>query len=373
MANPGLGYKTACDVLMEVSFHLLQPTVFTTITSLTDDGGGVYTIGVNSTNAMYPGALVVVGWKNVDAEIVSVTSVTDDTHFVATLVNTHSTGETILGPTFPIQQPTDPIFTQSEMLAYLARAQNEFLTAVPCYYQRFFQTVNQGIVLQDTPPTSILVDRVAASLLNFPIASLSRAGNVATLTTNQDTGLSQYSTFSIVNTDNNLTDTTFEGVFAVTEATNSGGNYFLTYRQAGADASATGGRLQSMYRLYELTQEELVQRQRNWRTDYQNWLKTWFEDRSGLYRWGVGGLPSTNFPVELLCAVRDTDTLALTDGFLLPDMLIHGLKYLVLHYAWSKDGVNQQPTMAQFALQRYSQVVLAAQRYVQAMKIGTKP
>ena len=49
-----------------------------------------------------------------------------------------------------------------------------------------------------------------------------------------------------------------------------------------------------------------------------------------MYKWGVGGLPSSNFPVELLCAVRDTDTLSLIDGLLVPDVVAHGVKYLAL-------------------------------------------
>lgn len=396
MANPGLGYRTAADVLMEVSFHLLEPTVYTTITSFDaagfgdggyGDGGygdGIgYVIGVTSTNAMYAGVQVVIGWKNSDAEVVTVIAVQDATHFVAVLANAHSIGETVLSPTFPIQEGTDPIFTQPEMLMYLARAQNEFLTAVPCFYERFFQNVNQGIVYQNTPATSILIDRIAASPINIPIQSMVRVNNVVTLATTDPTNLIQYNTFAVVN----ASDPSFDGVFAVTASSTSGtgfgvggfggggfggGGYALTYNQVGADGAATGGFIQSMRRLYEMTQEELTQQNRSWQVNYTNPLKAWFEDRAGLYRWGVGGIPQSTYPVELLCAIRDSDTLGLLDGFLIPDVVIHGVKYLAMNYALSKDGVMQEPQMAEFCMKRYAQIVMATGRYIEAMKIGVQ-
>jgi hypothetical protein len=166
----------------------------------------------------------------------------------------------------------------------------------------------------------------------------------------------------------NPVDSSFAGVFAVTSAPSAD---VVIYTQIAANASTTGGNIQSMRRLYEVTQEELVQQNRNWQVNYVGPLQSWFEDRAGLYKWGVGGRPSSNFPVEMLCAVRDTDTLGMLDGFLVPDTICHALKYLTLNYSWAKDGVVQQPQMAEFALKRYAQIVMATGRYIQAMKIGT--
>ena len=323
MANPGIGYRTAVDLLIEISYHLSQPSVYTPIVSVGGAGfgsggfggggfgGGVGSaIQVNSTYAMYPGADIVVGWKTANVEVATVLTVVDSTHFTATLANAHSPGDIIIGATFPTQQTTDPIYTQSEMLQYLSRAQNEFLTAVPCYYQRFFQNVNAGILYQATPPTAVLIDRIAASMLNLPITSMTRTANTVTLATPIPHGLSQYSTFAVANA-NSLGDTTFAGgAFAVISAPTP---TTLTYRQIGSDASTTGGAMQSMLRLYEVTQEELTMQDRFWQSNYTAPLRSWFEDRAGLYQWGVGGVPSTTFPVELLCAVRDTDTLAMLE------------------------------------------------------------
>lgn len=365
MSSVGLGYRTAGDVLMEIAAHLAQPAVYQALTAPVAAGVGV-TASVGSTYAMYPGALLIVERPGTTGiEVVSVTSVTDATHFVATFVHPHISATPVWGATFPTQEATDPIFTQSEMLQYLSRAQNEFLTAVPSFYQRFFQNVSLGLVYQATPPTAILIDRIAASPINISITSLVRFGNTVTLTAVSPTNLAKYNTLSVVNP----TDTSFAGSFAVLTAPSAN---VITYTQIGANASTTGGTIQSMRRLYELTQEELVQQNRNWQSNYVGPLQSWFEDRTGLYRWGVGGRPSSTFPVELLCAVRDTDTLGMLDGFLVPDVALHGVKYLALCYAWGKDGIQCQPQLAEFAMKRYAQIVMATQRYIQAMKMGTK-
>ena len=59
MANPGIGYRTAADVLMEVSFHLAQPAVYTALTAPVTAGPAVSAAVIN-TYGMYPGALLVV-------------------------------------------------------------------------------------------------------------------------------------------------------------------------------------------------------------------------------------------------------------------------------------------------------------------------
>lgn len=366
MAVPGLGYRTAGDVLFECSLHLAQPAVYQALTAPITAGSGV-TAAIASTTYVYPGAQLIIEVPgNAAQEVVTVITVPTATTFTANFTKNHSSSAPVWAPTFPTQQGTDPIFTQSEMLTYLSRAQNEFLTAVPCFYQRFFQTVNPGSIYQSTPTTAILIDRIAASALDIGITSMVRSGNTVTLTAVSPTNLVQYNTFSVVN----AVDSSFNGSFAVISAPSAN---VVTYLQIGSDASTTGGSIQSMRRLYEVTQEELVQQNRSWQVSYSSTLQSWFEDRAGLYKWGVGGLPASTFPVELLCAVRDTDTLSFLDGFLVPDVCAHALKYLTLNFAWSKDGIAFQPQMAEFAIKRYAQIVLATQRYIQAMKIGTKP
>jgi len=363
MAIPGIGYRTANDVLLEIGFHLCSPNVITALTA--NVATGVQTAAVGTTNAMYIGALVVVDANTVNAEVVTVTAVVDATHFTGDFANAHSSGASVSAATFPTQQPTDPIFTQTEMLGYLSRAQNEFLTAVPSYFAFFQQNVVVGQIFQTTPSTAIQIERIAASPFQQSITSLTRSGNVVTAVFPYPHGLVQYNTFMVVNALN----TSFDGVFAVASVPSP---TTFTYIQVGANAATTGGYIESMLRLYELTQEELSQQNRSWRYDSAGPLQNWFEDRSGLYGWGTGGLPSSNFPVELLCAVRDKDMLSLLDGFLVPDLCLHGVKYLTLNYIWSKNGIQQQPQMAEWALKRYAQVVMATQRWIEQMRMGTR-
>lgn len=364
MAQPGIGYRTAADILLECSFHLSQPAVYQSLSAPVT--AGTHTATVASTFYMYVGAQLVIGLPgSVGQEVVTVATIPSATTFTATFANAHAAAAPVWAPTFPTQEATDPIFTQSEMLQYLSRAQNEFLTAVPCFYERFFQTVPYGQIYQNTPANAILIDRIAASPIQINIASMTRTGNVVTLVAQQVTNLQRYNTFSVVNP----VDASFAGSFAVISAPSS---TILTYTQIGADATTTGGTIQAMSRLYEVTQEELVQQNRSWQVNYVGPLQNWFEDRAGLYRWGVGGLPQSAYPAELLCAIRDTDTLSLIDGFLVPDVCLHAVKYLTLNFAASKNGVASQPQMAEFAMKRYAQVVMATQRYIQAMKMGTK-
>lgn len=361
---PGWGYRIANDVLLEMSFHLVQPGVYQLLPSPVTAGAAV-TVTVGTTAAMYPGAQLLAGPSGgSDTEIITILSVPSGTQFTANFANNHAASEPIWGATFPVQYDTDPLFTQSEMLQYLSRAQNEFLVAVPSFYSRFFQNVSTSLIYQSLPATAVLVDRIAASQLDLGISTLVRSGNLVTLTSVIPHGLSQYNTFAVVG----ATNSSFNGAFAVASAPTP---TTLTYLQIGANASTTGGSMQQMARLYEFTQEELTMRNRNWQAS-SGPLTSWFEDRAGLYKWGVGEKPDSNYPVEILAAIRDTDTLGLLDGFAVPDVSLHGIKWLSLAYSWSKDGVVQNIPMADFCMKRYTQVVLATQRYIGAMKMGIR-
>lgn len=149
MAVQGAGYLTALDILCDCSYQLFEPIVDTTITSIAvaggygeggfgegGYGGGTgYLIGVNSVAAMYVGALVVIGYQGSNQEVAVILEIGPGNQFITALTNIHSVGEKVFGPTFPVRQPTDPLFTQAEMMAYLSTACNDFLTDVPLVYQ----------------------------------------------------------------------------------------------------------------------------------------------------------------------------------------------------------------------------------------------
>ena len=358
-----LGYRTVGSILAEVSLHLLEPLADTQLVA-DNPGTGVQTASVASMVGIYVGALLVVDTGGVNQEIVTVTA-TGAASFTANFANPHLAGTVILTATFPSQQPTDPIFTQSEMLGYLARAQNEFLVQVPSIFQLFVQNLAPGVIYQSTPATAIELNRVAICNPAVAITSLTRMANVVTAVTASPHGLVAGSKFLVLGTvASPLTDATFAGVFQVTAITNS---TTFTYPQIAANSSSTGGVIGLWTRMYEVSQEELTLSDRSWMSEAKPVPTAFFEDRSGVYKWGVGGLPQSNFPVELLASVRGPDTLTLTDGFLLPDPVLHFIKYKTLEFAWSKDGVQANSQMAQYCKRRFDMGVVAVQRWLEAM------
>jgi hypothetical protein len=378
MSVPGVGFRFAADVLCEVSLHLIEPIVFTTASAFAQGGYGDAGFGENgygdpigslltvaSQTAMYPGAMVVVGWGLPTQEVVTITEVNSDGTILTTpIVNFHSAGETILGPTFPYQFPTDQAFTQSEMLGYLSRAQNEFLADCPVNYSLSQQNLIYGQVYQNTPTNCIEINRIAASQYFCVISSITITDGEATVVTASPHGLQVGSTINVQNE-----ATGFSGVFQVDSVPSPTS---LTYPQDHTDGTADGGIIVYFARMYETTSAEITQTNRTWRNEYANVPTQWFEDRSGLYRWGVGAKPSSNFPVELLCSIRDTDTLGLLDGFLVPDTLVYAIKMKVLEYAWSKDGIQQDPSRAAYAKSRYDKCVMATNRFLLGQNLGLK-
>jgi hypothetical protein len=374
LANPGIGYRNANSVLCEISLHLLDVICNTNLTA--GISTGVQIALVNSTVGLYIGALVVVDTGTSSQEIVFVTAVVPDVSFTATFANAHLTGASVLGGTFPSQQPTDPLFTQSEILGYLARAQNEYLARVPFTFDFFDQEAFLNLIFQATPANCIEISRIAYSSLSIGITSLTRTGNVVTAVAVSPTGFTDgtngtvASEFTVFGTSSSpLTDPTFAGSFLVSQIVNP---TTFKYAQGLGNSASTGGYIGLWTRLYEQSQEELTMANRNWQNANQLYPTSWFEDRAGNYRWGLGGKPTSNFPLELLCSIRDSDTLLLTDGFLVPDVFLHYVKYKALEYAWSKDGVQSNPAMAQYCQQRFEAGILATQRWIDGVMLNSR-
>lgn len=358
------------DMLIEISLHLLQPFVFTALADPVLAGNSVVA-QVPTTANMYAGAQLVID-TGVNQEVVTVISIGTTSsppgpEFTANFSLSHGAGAIVAGATFPLQAATDPLFTTNEMALYVSRAQNQFLLDVPCIFQITHQTVAIGKILQATPANAIEIEHIASSALDVPITSASRVSNVVTVTTQSPHGLTPGSKFSLFGS-----GTAFAGDGAFVAITASGST--LTYTQIAADASTTTGSIVIWTRLYETTQQELGMAQGSgWRNQFLAALNSWFEDRTGLYQWGVGGIPATGFPIEMISSMRDTDTLALTDGFLVPDLCLHGVKYLALSYCWSKEGEARNLMMAQLCKMRYDRIVLAVKRWMSAAGLMGTP
>jgi hypothetical protein len=314
-----------------------------------------------------------VGWRAVDAEVVAVTGVTGPNTFTGVLVNAHGSGETVFGATFPTQEATDQIFTQAEIQGYISQAQNEFLTKVPLIFELFpNQVVNNGQVYQTLPDTAIELERVSlqSTPTQFNIATISRTGNVVTAVLSSPVPVqpaagqwTQGLGILVLGVSDNSYNSVNNATFTLVVVSADG--LTLMWQQTGFDSASVGGAvmLPVLTRLYESSQNQLAMQNPNWQANMGT-PTNFFEDRSGVYGWGVAPVPSTNFYVELLTSIRGPVFMNQLDSFLLPDVAIPYVKYQALAYAWSKDGVQRSPTMSRYAQSRFDFGVMLFDRFL---------
>lgn len=384
-----LGQRQIVDVLCEISGHVVEPVTNQTLASPANPGSPVTLTLIPTaapaplpaTHNLYPGARVVVGWHTPAAEEITVLSVLSATTFTCNLVNSHAAGAVVFGATFPTQQPTDPIFTQAEVIDYLAQAQNSFLTKVPLVFQFLpYQEVTVGLPFQTLPSTVIELERVAVesqpAISTFAIASITRAGGVVTAALASSVNPDQW-TAGLGVLVQGVTDNSFNSLnnlpFLLTSVSADG--LTLAWAQSGVDTTSSGGTISRPVwsRLYESSQEQIAMADPQWYYRASNGPPTnWYEDRTGVYGWGVAPPPQGNFWMELLASVRGSEALGMLDGFMLPDIFVPYIKYGALEYMWSKAGVQRSPTMARFAKARFDFGVMLADRYLRNVveKVG---
>lgn len=376
-----LGQRQVVDVLAEISYHMIEPVFNQTLATPASPGSPVTITLVATappfplpaTTSLYPGARIVVGWHTPTAEEVTVIAVLSATTFTCNLVNSHAAGATVFGATFPTQQPTDPVFTQAEVIDYLAQAQNSFLTKVPLIFQLLpYQEVTIGLPFQTLPSTVIELERVAVESLpatsTFNISTITRSAGVVTAVLSSPVLFDQW-TPGLPVLVQAVTNSSFNSVSnqPFTLATVSADGLTLTWPQSGANATSSGGAVSRPVwtRLYESSQEQLAMANPQWYYQAGSTPPTnWFEDRAGVYGWGVAPPPQGNFWMELLASVRGNKMLGMLDKFLIPDCLLQYPKYLVLSWMWEKAGVQRSPTMARFCQSRFDFGVMLADRYL---------
>jgi hypothetical protein len=348
---------------MEISFHLVEPFLFTT-TSSAVAASGAATISVGTLGypvpAVYPGAQLIID-SGLSEEVITVSgfnATSSPPTITATFAVPHLSGVQVVGATFPTQALSgDQFYTQLEILSYLARAQNQFLADVPVIFALNNQTVSVGQILQPLVCDAIEIHRIASSCANNALVSLVRLNGIVTATVSSPHNLVPGEKFAILQSP----DPTFDGAFTVSTVPD---NLHWTYPQTGASELISGGIAGLWLRLLEVSQSELSMQNPQWMSQFQTALKSWYEDRTGLYQFGLGGKPSSNFPIEVLCSVRDTGVLQPTDGFLVPDPMLHYVKYKALEYAWSKDGEQRNPQMAAYCKSRYDRGVMTVRRWM---------
>jgi hypothetical protein len=171
---------TVEQILEDVAYALVEPVVNTTLgTDL--PLRGVNTVIPASMAGIFVGAYLLVD-TGPNQEQVIVTAVSSGAPlptFTAYFANLHSASAPVVGATFPSGAPDHPLFTQNEMLAYLAEVQNEFLLKTRCIFGvtgTFFEPVNLVLESQQRfyqqPLTAIRVERVARVITGLPIMDL---------------------------------------------------------------------------------------------------------------------------------------------------------------------------------------------------------
>jgi hypothetical protein len=156
---------TVEQILEDVSLALIETLVNTTLgTSVTLLGQTVVT--PPSMVGIYSGAYLLVD-TGTDQEQITVSAVTATT-FTAYFTLPHDASAPLVGATFPSGQTDHPLFTQNEILGYLADVQNDFLLKTRCIFGvtgTFSEPANLALVAQQRfyaqPPMAIRVERVA--------------------------------------------------------------------------------------------------------------------------------------------------------------------------------------------------------------------
>ena len=179
MANPviGAGFFRVVDRLQDCAYSLFQPVVNEQFPAAIT--AGYQTIPISNpavwvpTVCLYTGAQLVCGVTGGNLEVVTVTAVVVGVSFTANFANAHAAGEWINGSTFPVRYPTDPLFTQSEMIAYISSATSDFYTDVPLAYN-----IADLVVAPTTRNTALSADSlfpVRVAYESYPLRETSQS------------------------------------------------------------------------------------------------------------------------------------------------------------------------------------------------------
>lgn len=157
MATTGSGYLVANDLLTQISYHFVELVVSTTLGGIV--APGVVTVSQSNMMGIYPGAQLLVG-AGASLEAVTVQSATTNS-FTAAFAKAHAAGEPLYGATFPTCQTDNEFFDQTEVLNYLAEAENSYLMRVPAIMKVGTVTFPSQKKVQPMPSDCIEIERVA--------------------------------------------------------------------------------------------------------------------------------------------------------------------------------------------------------------------
>lgn len=294
---------TVENLLEDVSLALIE-VVVNTILGTVVNLVGFQSVTPASMVGIYPGAYLLVDVGSVQ-EQVTVTAVTA-TSFTAYFVSPHAVNAIVAGATFSSGATDHPLFTQNEMLAYLAEVQNEFLLKTRCIFGvtgTFSEPANLALAAQTRfyaqPDVAIRVERVARIIPNSP---------------------------------------------------------------------------QPIMDLYDTTQSDLDMDNYAWGAGSDVPMK-WFRDQIDTSKFGLEPMPNVNGFLELWYSKRgpvgNQNAFFLSATLLIPDVMVHYLKYGVLARAWSKDGESRDPLRSEYCKKRFEFGVMVVQRFMEGIGLDT--
>ena len=162
------------DVLQDISFVLVEPVIHLTTASAATFG--VSTVNVPSTVGMYVGAPLLIDRGLVTQEVVTISSFVDGTSFTATFANAHGSGSMIYGATFPSGQlQGSPLFTLTEILAYVLDVENDFLLKVQPVYDTATQVLTNAVRFYPLPSAAIRLERVSSPTARYVLYNESQS------------------------------------------------------------------------------------------------------------------------------------------------------------------------------------------------------
>jgi hypothetical protein len=292
------------DLMEDIALALVEPLVNTLLGKNVAPGNSLpQTMVPPSMVGIYSGALLLAGTVE-NIEQITVLTVTSDS-FTAVFKNQHYASEYLVGSTFPSGQIDHPLFTQQEILGYIADVQNEFLLKTRSIY---------GVTGTFSEPPDIEVE-----VGNRFYAQPEQAIRVERI-------------FSLV-------------------------------LDPGID-------------LYETTQSDLDL------GDYA-WPATpgppsqWFRDQIDTGIFGVYPNPNVTGSLELWYSKRgplgNAGVLTLLSTLLIPDVMVHYVKYGVLSLCWGKDGESHNPLRAEYCQKRFDLGIVLVNRFMEGIGIQAQP
>lgn len=353
----------ANDILEDVSFVLVEAFANTTLGTAVA-GAGSATVQPGSLAAIYVGARLICG-SGAAEEIITVTAI-NAPYFTATFAYAHAATDALYGATFPSGQPDFFLWTQDEMLGYLADAQKDFLLRTGCY------VLVSDVALAIATPVNTTLGTAVAGSASATVTPASIAGITAGATLILGSGATQEA-IVVASVVGAQFTAYFQFAHAATGAVISSNRFYAqpetTVRieriaLAGLDLLDTSQADLDMFQWSDTLKQ-------SWQADIGTPVN-WFQDESGTENFGVYPLPNAAGTLELWCTDRGADSLDLNTTLIVPDICAFYLKYYVLMRCFEKAGEMRDPQRAKFCLEKYKMGCYLTRKLVMGVSAAMK-